>query len=793
MWGQTFTSNSNGNWTTAGIWTKSNHCGTPGQENDGNVNHNPSPPTGSYYPYCQIDVVINHDVVFDAGSQFGAGYFKSLTVSSAATLTFPLGFTTENAGSNVGGVVYNFSNNAQINVTGATTFTSNAQVNLSTGAELNSDSMIIDGGSDVIVDGNSSIDLTGDLTVRYSGQLQITGGSIVIVDNLYLEGDNAGIYVEEGSTLIVRNATSMPQGPNTIVVEGNFQTGSMDISGGSNHLTINGNGTVNINGDLTLDGDGRLDLNGDAGVVVEGTITISNSGGSGIDMEPDTNLIVLSPGSVFAPGKTPGGGGGCFQYPENPTPTECESDACLQTFLVSTSTTTKERVYIFKCSMTWTVPTDTISLTGDSLEIIDSFQTLVVAGGGGAGTGTYAGGGGAGGLIYEADAIFPHGDELTVSVGQGGIGASINTSRGGFGGDSFIEGKTAAKGGGGGGSDGAGARSGNGGGSGGGGAFGSGALGGSGTAGQGNDGATATTNTANPNGAGGGGAGTAGIQGSGSGATIVPGDGGAGLEYTISETSQYYAGGGGGYATKPGIAGLGAVSGDGANAAFNTGSGGSGGSIKGGNGGSGVIIIRTQVFRILPVEFLSFTATYRSKDKSALLEWATAKEWENSHFEIERAVGSVKTWETIGTLGGSGYSDTSVSYSYTDTDLPKSGGNVFYRIKQFDYSGKYSYTVTRAIQTPSLLDTEQSWLAYPNPSASGTNVHVELIRPELYQDQLIYITLSNLLGQAKSYSPSTPEDISLIVSSWLNSSAPGLYILDIAWGNHRQQIKLVRN
>jgi hypothetical protein len=291
---------------------------------------------------------------------------------------------------------------------------------------------------------------------------------------------------------------------------------------------------------------------------------------------------------------------------------------------------------------------------------------------------------------------------------------------------------------------------------------------------SGGDGAI-TSDGVNVAGGGAGGAGGAGTAGTTGG---VGGSGGAGTSFA-QFTGAFGAGGRGNGTSGNGTAGTG-------HGGF--GSGGNAGSA----GVSGVVIVQI-VYRILPVEFLSFTAQYQSPSKSGLLEWKTAKEWENSHFEIERAVNSVKTWETVGRVEGNGYSDIPVDYTYLDNNLPSSGGNMFYRLKQVDYSGSFSYSVTKAIKVPSLLGSVGAWNTYPNPSTKGTEVKVALIQPGLYQDQAIYITLSNLLGQTKSYSTSSPEEISSIVSDWLNTSYSGLYVLDITWGNQRQQIKLIRN
>tara|TARA_R110002020_G_scaffold73578_1_gene188746 strand:- start:7341 stop:9557 length:2217 start_codon:yes stop_codon:yes gene_type:complete len=196
--------------------------------------------------------------------------------------------------------------------------------------------------------------------------------------------------------------------------------------------------------------------------------------------------------------------------------------------------------------------------------------------------------------------------------------------------------------------------------------------------------------------------------------------------------------------------------------------------------------------RILPVEFLSFNTAYQPQDRSALLDWSTAKEWENSHFEIERAVNSVKTWETIGRVEGNGYSEAPVEYSFTDSDLPKSGGNIFYRLKQVDFSGNYSYSKTKSIQV-NPTEGSTAWIAYPNPSTIGSDISVSLLQLQQYQDEQISLSLVNMLGEGSSTTLNSPEAISIVVSEWLLSKKAGLYILDIRWGAKSQQIKLLRN
>ena len=235
---------------------------------------------------------------------------------------------------------------------------------------------------------------------------------------------------------------------------------------------------------------------------------------------------------------------------------------------------------------------------------------LVVAGGGG-GSG---GGGGAGGLLgFASQSLTATG--YTVTVGSGGAGQNNIATNGSNGGDSQFGALTLVKGGGGGAQQ-AGGGAGQNGGSGGGGAYAS--ATGSPTSGQGNAGGGSTTSGERGNG-GGGGAGAAGTAGTTSG-------GGAGGNGSSSYSSYgiatgtgqnvngtvYYAGGGGGgnfsSNSSPDINGVGGYGGGGnapltlktagVSGLVNTGGGGSSGYIAdgnkpaGGNGGSGIVIIR---------------------------------------------------------------------------------------------------------------------------------------------------------------------------------------------------------
>lgn len=241
---------------------------------------------------------------------------------------------------------------------------------------------------------------------------------------------------------------------------------------------------------------------------------------------------------------------------------------------------------------------------------------LVVAGGGGGGNSPAAAGGGAGGVLAFASQSLAAGTSYSVLVGAGGAGGASDGAQGGSGTNSRFASLTASVGGGGGGGYGVALT----GGSGGGGGYFNGSNnavgypGADGTSGQGNPGGQGYAQSSNHSGGGGGGAGGNGGNASNGGPA---GAGGAGtnsvtnwglLTNALTATEKgfngYLAGGGGGSFQNTnsanrgaagsgggGIGGYNAI--PGASAVTNTGSGGGGGSYAvGGNGGSGIVIVR---------------------------------------------------------------------------------------------------------------------------------------------------------------------------------------------------------
>jgi len=235
---------------------------------------------------------------------------------------------------------------------------------------------------------------------------------------------------------------------------------------------------------------------------------------------------------------------------------------------------------------------------------------LLIVGGGGGGGGVIGGGGGAGGMHEEFGYDVSNDTSFAISVGGGGGGGNgfnTATQAGTKGGSSQFEAITVQGGGGGGpigGNSSCNSTNSNGG-SGGGAAAGLTTCWGTGVSGQGNNGGTGAGSN---NGGGGGGAGGVGANAS---LNVSAGNGGPGKVTNFTGLHKIFAaGGGGGTRSGNGTAGAGGAGGGGAGTttttlagfgAINTGSGGGGAGHNGdttnkvgGDGGSGIVVVRYQ-------------------------------------------------------------------------------------------------------------------------------------------------------------------------------------------------------
>lgn len=137
----------------------------------------------------------------------------------------------------------------------------------------------------------------------------------------------------------------------------------------------------------------------------------------------------------------------------------------------------------------------------------------------------------------------------------------------------------------------------------------------------------------------------------------------------------------------------------------------------------------------LPIELLKFEAK-PINDRYVALEWQTASEINNDYFEIERSKDAIN-WEVISEkIDGAGNSSSLLSYE--DFDYYPYKGTSYYRLKQTDFDGAFSYSAIRSVNFKGELDVT----IYPNPFSDYTIIN---FGAELKGEK--HLVLFNSLGQ----------------------------------------------
>lgn len=127
----------------------------------------------------------------------------------------------------------------------------------------------------------------------------------------------------------------------------------------------------------------------------------------------------------------------------------------------------------------------------------------------------------------------------------------------------------------------------------------------------------------------------------------------------------------------------------------------------------------------LPVNWLSFNG--KLIHGAVQLDWSTASEKNNAHFEIQRSADAVNFF-SIGTVAASSNPNIVNNYQYTDA-FPLAGVS-YYKLKQVDLDGKYSFS--SIIQINGTVNKNYSTYSY------GGSLHV-LIPESTLNPSVAYI------------------------------------------------------
>jgi hypothetical protein len=116
---------------------------------------------------------------------------------------------------------------------------------------------------------------------------------------------------------------------------------------------------------------------------------------------------------------------------------------------------------------------------------------------------------------------------------------------------------------------------------------------------------------------------------------------------------------------------------------------------------------------VLPVEFASFT-TKLQNDKTTLLKWKTASEYNCDFFEVQHSKDALE-WENIGSVKGSGNTHWISAYSFVDPN-PFSGFT-YYRLRQVDFDDRFRFSELATVKNDTTeIEVNGYVTVFPNPT-----------------------------------------------------------------------------
>ena len=193
--------------------------------------------------------------------------------------------------------------------------------------------------------------------------------------------------------------------------------------------------------------------------------------------------------------------------------------------------------------------------------------------------------------------------------------------------------------------------------------------------------------------------------------------------------------------------------------------------------------------KVLPIEWAYLNAKLNSLDRTVNVIWGTFTEKDNSHFIVERSINGVSKFENIGSVNASFYSDVPLDYSFTDNTLPSVGGNIYYRIKQYDYDGTFTYSSVVLVKLDS-LNTSNRWIVYPNPVVDKINI--ELTDINTYNGGEVEFNIySN--GITLKRSKIGFIDLNTQLNHMIGELRKGIFVVEIIYNGNVDRIKLIKN
>ncbi len=164
-----------------------------------------------------------------------------------------------------------------------------------------------------------------------------------------------------------------------------------------------------------------------------------------------------------------------------------------------------------------------------------------------------------------------------------------------------------------------------------------------------------------------------------------------------------------------------------------------------------------------------------------MLEWITSSEIDNQEFVIEKSENGLD-YSEIGKVEGAGTSSEDKTYRFMDLDAQK--GRTYYRIKQLDFDGEYSYSQTVIVNK----ETDNNFMiASINTSLESETIELTI---DAFKELTITYAIKDLKGDLLQENETTlSADLNNLVFD-LSSYPKGVYRLYIQSGEEVETISI---
>lgn len=189
----------------------------------------------------------------------------------------------------------------------------------------------------------------------------------------------------------------------------------------------------------------------------------------------------------------------------------------------------------------------------------------------------------------------------------------------------------------------------------------------------------------------------------------------------------------------------------------------------------------------IPITWLYFNG--RKDNEIVNLNWATGNEQNTDRFWVQRSINGTN-YTDIGSRKAAGNSSGTRTYQYPDADGPKLPAPIlYYRIRQVDLDGKFTYSNVVAIQNIKAANGPLVQV-YPNPFTQQLNVKVQSAAAPATEDRLELYNNAGILVYNRSLANRPANGVVNINN--LPFLTQGVYFLRVYIGGEKEIVKIVK-